>query len=442
MKVVAVYNMKGGVGKTTAAVNLSYLAASGGQRVLLWDLDPQAAASFAFRIRPQVEGFDKKSLRNGKALGEAIKETDFANLDLLPADFSYRKFDRFLDDLGKPRRVIASLIEAIGRDYDVVLLDCPAGFSLVTEGVLAAADAILVPTVPTILSLRTVVRMMKWAERSDSRAELAAFFSMVDRRKTLHRRACEWSSDHADIFLAGQVPYASVVEQMTVRRLPLATFAAREPATAAFAEIWRELQSHLLVSRTDDQEAPDRWERRRISIESLLARLESTDGRDHASHHLAPVIELRDRDRTREVHTTAATRKIAAASLVHRFDTETRDLQRRGRTLELHERKGSWLLVITTIGSLDVAQPGGQTTAQIDRSWAFDILSGAMSPIAAMERRLGRPGPALLESVGAIVGDRPLVRVESTLGDQAHAESPARGPAESTSLPATIREAV
>ena len=66
MSVVAIYNMKGGVGKTTTAVNLSYLAAAAGQRVLLWDLDPQAASSFAFRIRPRVAGFGKKSLESGR----------------------------------------------------------------------------------------------------------------------------------------------------------------------------------------------------------------------------------------------------------------------------------------------------------------------------------------------------------------------------------------
>ena len=107
MRTVAVYNMKGGVGKTTTAVNLSYLAAASGQRTLLWDLDPQAASSFAFRVQPNVAGFDKKSLEGGQALAAAIKETDYHDLDLLPADFAYRKFERFLDSLGKPERLIA-----------------------------------------------------------------------------------------------------------------------------------------------------------------------------------------------------------------------------------------------------------------------------------------------------------------------------------------------
>lgn len=440
MRVVAVYNMKGGVGKTTAAVNLSYLAASHGQRVLLWDLDPQAAASFAFRIKPRVEGFDKKSLRNGKALGDAIKATDYANLDLLPADFAYRKFDRFLDDLGKPRRVISSLIETIGRDYDIVFLDCPAGFLLVTEGIFAAADVLIVPTVPTILSLRTLVRMMKWADRSELQADVAAFFSMVDRRKTLHRRACEWSRDYADIFLPGIVPYASIVEQMTVRRMPLSAFAPRDAAAAAFAEIWNEVEARL--QRPDAKAGdPGRWDRRRASVESLLARLESTDGHEPAAHPLAPVIDLHDRTREPESSSSGAVAP-GAAMVVHRFDTDTRDLERRGRTVELHERKSGWLLVVATSMRDEKGHAGARAKAQIDRSWAFDILSGAMSPIAALERRLGEPGPAVLESVRTIVGDRSLQRIESTLADPAPAEQRERVSSDLTSLPSTIREAV
>src|SRR5262245_29254546 len=166
MKTVAVYNMKGGVGKTTTAVNLSYFAAASGHRTLLWDLDPQAASSFAFRVRPSVSGFGRRSLGDGRILAAAIKETDFPDLDLLPADFAYRKIERFLDTYDQPERVIGALLGALGEDYDLVVLDCPPGFSLLTEGVLATADTILIPTIPTVLSLRMVARIVKWADGS------------------------------------------------------------------------------------------------------------------------------------------------------------------------------------------------------------------------------------------------------------------------------------
>ena len=93
MKVIATYNIKGGVGKTTAAVNLAYLAAQDGFRTLLWDLDPQAAATYMFRVRPRVKGGGKALIRGTRLLDDAIKGTDFDRLDLLPGDFTYRNMD-------------------------------------------------------------------------------------------------------------------------------------------------------------------------------------------------------------------------------------------------------------------------------------------------------------------------------------------------------------
>lgn len=429
MKVVAVYNMKGGVGKTTTAVNLSYLAAANGHRVLVWDLDPQGAASFAFRVRPRVDDFGKKSLTTAETLSNAIKETDFANLHLLPADFAYRKFDRLLDEVGKPKRVMRTLLETVGQDYDVVFLDCPAGFSLLTEAILAAAHAVLVPTVPTVLSLRTLVRLIKWANRAELTARLGVFFSMVDRRKTLHRQACEWSREYPDVFFDGLIPYASVVEQMSVRRLPLAAFAPRDGATAAFGQIWAECESRLLQT-ADAVEPDDRWEVRRRAVETLMSRIESPELLETVPERapLAPVIDLVDRQWTRANRGPdgAAT---GESHLIHRFDTADRDLQKRGHALELHERKGQWLLVLApTAGALGPRR----IQAQIDRSWAFDILSGMMSPLTALEQRLGQSGPEILETVCAIVGARTVQRVDSRLADSIATEP----------SPASIRQAV
>ena len=130
MKIFAAYNIKGGVGKTATAVNLAYLAARDGYRVLLWDLDPQGAASFLFRIRPRVKGGGKALIRGTRSVDDAIKGTDFDHLDLLPADFTYRNLDLFLDSAKQPTRKLRRLLAPLRAEYDVIFLDCPPGISL------------------------------------------------------------------------------------------------------------------------------------------------------------------------------------------------------------------------------------------------------------------------------------------------------------------------
>jgi chromosome partitioning protein len=417
LRTVAVYNMKGGVGKTTTAVNLAYLAASSGQRTLLWDLDPQAASSFALRVQPRVSGFDKRSLKDGEVLAAAIKATDYRGLDLLPADFAYRKFDRFLDSLGKPERLFRSLLDTLGRDFDLVLLDCPAGFSLVTEGVFAAADAILVPTIPTVLSLRMVARFLKWADRANADVRLAAFLSMVDRRKAMHRRASKWATENPGVFLTGQVPYASVVEHMAVRRLPLAEFAPREPATMAFAEIWAELETSFDRGSVSEPERLETRHRMLHAVESLIAHLEPAEHEASQARTLGP-----NRDETRG-HGRRRRRDLAGAEFpsavcfVHRFDTERRDLEQGGHLLELRERDGSFFVLAAVRQDNRRTDAPAESQVRIDNSWAVQILAEEMSPLAALEQRLGRPGPRAVEELRRIAGGRKLCRVDTRVGD-------------------------
>jgi chromosome partitioning protein len=415
MKTVAVYNMKGGVGKTTTAVNLSYLAAASGRRTLLWDLDPQAASSFALRVQPRVAGFNKRSLEDGDALAAAIKETDYPHLDLLPADFAYRKIERFLGSLGKPERLIRSLLDTLGREFDLVFLDCPAGFSLLAEGVFAAADTMLVPTIPSVLSLRMVGRLIKWASRSGVRVRLAAFFNLVDRRKALHRRASEWSMENPEVFLRRSIPYASVVEQMAARRLPLPEFAPREAATDAFAEIWAELQTRLDRDVVKTPEQPE-WLRMLHVVESLIAELEPEEREEPQAYTLGPTTHNEERGGWAHLRRNLAAAGSPTAetdvSIVHRFDTDRRDLEQSGQVLELYERNGSFFVVASVLEA-DRRNGSARTEVQIDKSWAVQILAGAMSPLTALERRLGRPEPRVVEEIRWIAGGRKLRRVDT-----------------------------
>ena len=247
MKVLATYNIKGGVGKTATAVNLAYLAAADGARTLVWDLDPQGAASFYFRVKPKVKGGSEALITGRRAIDKAIKGTDYDNLDLIPADFSYRNMDLELGETKKRTRRIDLLIRPLAETYDYVFLDCPPSISLVSENVFRAANALLVPLIPTTLSLRTFDQLDAFLEEHPGRKKqkILAFFSMVDNRKTLHRELVEKvAADRKDV-LATQIPATSDIERMGVHRQPLPAFAPKSRSGKAYAELWAEVVSRL-----------------------------------------------------------------------------------------------------------------------------------------------------------------------------------------------------
>ena len=246
MKVLATYNIKGGVGKTSAAVNLAWLAAMDGSRVLLWDLDPQGAATFLFRIKPRVKGGGRRLVRGRSDVDGLIKGTDFDRLDLLPADFSYRHMDLALDDTKKPTRRLARVLGQVDGEFDVVVLDCPPSISLVSENVFEAADALLVPIIPATLSLRTLDQLLRFvSEQVRRRPDVLAFFSMVDRRKRLHRDVVATLGTERPGVLDAAIPAATEVEQMGLHRAPIGEFAPRSRAARAYADLWDEVRSRL-----------------------------------------------------------------------------------------------------------------------------------------------------------------------------------------------------
>ncbi|WP_218188124.1 ParA family protein [Desulfosarcina cetonica] len=124
MKIIAIYSIKGGVGKTAACVNLAHLATAGQQKVLLCDLDPQGSATFYYRIQPKAGYDSRKFLKGGKRIHKAIRGSDYTGLDLLPADLSYRNLDIQLSDGAKSQRRLRRLLKGLKDDYDHIFLDC------------------------------------------------------------------------------------------------------------------------------------------------------------------------------------------------------------------------------------------------------------------------------------------------------------------------------
>lgn len=247
MKTIALYSIKGGVGKTAAAVNLSYLASrDSSSPTLICDLDPQGASSYYFRITAREKFNSTRFLQGSKKMYRNIKATDYDRLDLLPSDFSYRNLDLELLDEKKPQKKLRKNIGEFSEEYRYVFFDCSPNLTLFSESIFAAADIILVPVIPTTLSIRTYEQLRTFfTESSIDASKIRAFFTMVERRKSLHRDIID-SYANTPGFLQESIPYNSEVEKMGLYRAPLNAVMPSSVASKAYCRLWDELRMKIL----------------------------------------------------------------------------------------------------------------------------------------------------------------------------------------------------
>lgn len=247
METIAFYNLKGGVGKTTTAVNIAWQAASEGVATLLWDLDPQGAASWL--LNSQQKSLAPKKLLTGKTpIGKLVKSTDYANLDMIAADLSMRHFDALLAQQQEKGRddLIRQLVAPFAEQYQLIVLDCPPSFSLLSEQIFKTADALFVPLVPTPLSLRTFEQTRDFFKEHQLKAKrLHGFFNMVDRRRTMHRVMLAHPPKILKNRLETVLPYSAMVEKMGEYRAPLGCFAANTLIAKSYQQMWHEMRALL-----------------------------------------------------------------------------------------------------------------------------------------------------------------------------------------------------
>lgn len=430
MSVLGVMHIKGGVGKTTAAVSLAFLAAREGP-TLLWDLDPQGAASFTLRIRPRTPVGAARLLRDEAALAEAIKGTDHAGLDLLPADFSLRKLDGLLAASDARGRGLSRALAPLREEYRHVLLDCPPGISFLAENVIEACDALLCPTPPHPLSLRTLARLARHLARRRGRTpHLLPFLSLVDRRKAAHHDVAAWVLAHPELVLAPEIPYAALIERMGVERAPVGAYAAGSLPAQAFEELWAAVGRRLAAPAPDPAALAE-------ALDGLLRQLEGLPPATRAGPApfeaaaqpagAAPPPGGREIEFKLPLASEAELAALLAAlpagaptpgpereQLNHFFDTPRGELRRAGLALRLREEAGRFRL---TAKGPPVADAGALTEraedeVTLDGGWAFEVLAGQRSPLDVLRTRLAA-GTPLLDALQRAAGKRPLARLGS-----------------------------
>ena len=248
MRVVAVAGAKGGVGKTAAAVNLAMLSAEAGHRTLLWDLDPQGAATHCYRARARVKGGATRLLGGKRDLERVRPPTPTtSDLDLLAGRpvVPGRRHDPVAPVAG-PTGCCASSLRPLDGNYDVVILDCAPGLGVVTESVdrrvgpAARADHPRAAGGAQPRPARGV-----HATRTAPGMPLLAFLSMLDERKVLHRQVRRPGPRDRRPVLARRRATSSSVERMGMEQIPAVLASPNNLAAVAYRRLWAEVEDRL-----------------------------------------------------------------------------------------------------------------------------------------------------------------------------------------------------
>lgn len=246
MIVIALYALKGGVGKTASCVNFAYLAAKDGYKTLLWDIDPQGSTTFYYKVKPKGAPGIKKLISKDANLDTGIMATDYEGLDIIAADNSSKSFDTMVEEMKSSKNRLKGVLKQLDGEYDFVFIDCPPGFSALSENIFNASDIVLIPVIPSTLSVRTYNMVKDYFKEKDLDAnKMMCFFTMTDLRKNMHNEIMEQLYKDKKFF-QNYIPYLSDVEKMGVHREPIEEFARSSYAAQCYRELWMEIKEGTL----------------------------------------------------------------------------------------------------------------------------------------------------------------------------------------------------
>ena len=246
-KIIAVTNQKGGVGKTTTAINLSALVAEAGKRVLLVDIDPQGNATSGLGKADADSNTVYEVLLGEAEAKDAIVHTDFGTLDLMPTAIELAGAEIELVSVPNREGLLKAALDTLRDQYDYIFVDCPPSLSLLTLNALTAADSVLIPIQCEYYALEGVgqlvntVKLMRKRLNPELRVE-GILLTMFDARTNLCAQVVQEVRSHfRDEAFETMIPRNVRLSEAPSYGLPIHVYDARCTGTQAYRELAREL---------------------------------------------------------------------------------------------------------------------------------------------------------------------------------------------------------
>lgn len=263
MKKIALYNIKGGVGKTTTTVNLACLLAKQGLSVLLWDLDPQGGSSYFFKQENFNDNTHDRLFDRYITIYEVIRSTDTYLIDVISNDSKFS--DQFMNKASRitalnflNEELIINTLEEVKDDYDVCIMDCSPGRFQLHQNIFKASDLLLIPNVPAPLSVHCNNMLVKELQEKfkNVKTTILSFYNMVQANKNLHKFYISNRDESQHYILNNHIPFYAEIENITLSKESIFHQLKEFKPNMYYQKLWMEICERMNWNNFNQVKAP------------------------------------------------------------------------------------------------------------------------------------------------------------------------------------------